>query len=260
MHRAESLIFDRAVDFYDRTRSLSSATMSKVLPLLHQELGAGPCLEIGVGTGRIALPLQASGTAMVGLDLSRPMMRRLVANAGNRLPFPLLAADARSLPFRDGTFGGALAVHVLHLIPQWRRAANELLRVVRPGGALVIDIGHQTKGPWRDLMVEFASAAGIPERHRGVNDPAELDEVMEAAGATRTTFDTIEEPRRASYAKTIAALEAGTYSITWAADEATRKRAADATRRWASERYGDLDRHYEYRIEISLRSYRLPGF
>jgi ubiquinone/menaquinone biosynthesis C-methylase UbiE len=259
MHRGDSLVFDRAVEFYDRTRSLSSATMGRVVPLLRRELGAGPCLEIGVGTGRIALPLSASGTDMVGLDLSQPMMQRLVANAGNRLPFPLLVADAGSLPLRDDSFAGALAVHVLHLIPEWRRAVGELARVVRPGGAIVIDIGLQTEGPWRDLLIEFARAAGIPGHHRGLNEIGELDEFMEAIGATHTAFETIEEMRSASYTKTIAALEAGTYSITWAADEADRREAAESTRRWATERYGDLDQHYEYRLKIALRSYRL-GF
>src|SRR5680860_432918 len=104
MDRAESLVFDRAVDYYDKTRSLSSASMDKLVPLIRAEVGGGPCLEIGVGTGRIALPLQAGDTDMMGLDLSQPMLRRLVHNAGERLPFPLVAADAASLPFGDDSF------------------------------------------------------------------------------------------------------------------------------------------------------------
>ena len=258
MERSESLVFDRAVDFYDKTRSLSSASMDKLIPLIRRSGGDGPCLEIGVGTGRIALPLQAGGTEMVGLDLSQAMMRRLVHNAGGKFPFPLVSADASSLPFADHSFVAGLAVHVLHLIPAWRRVLEELIRVVRPSGALVIDIGRQTQGPFRVLLTEFASAAEIPEAHRGVNDTGELDAAMAEMGASLARTDALEEVRSATYAKTIEALEAGTYSITWAADQATRERAAEHTRRWAEARYGPLDKRYDYKLDITLRTYRLP--
>jgi ubiquinone/menaquinone biosynthesis C-methylase UbiE len=258
MERAESLVFDRAVEFYDKTRSLSSASMNKLVPLIRRSAGEGPCLEIGVGTGRIALPLQAGGTDMVGLDLSPAMMRRLVQNAGGELPFPLVSADAASLPFVDDSFAAALAVHVLHLIPAWKRALEELKRVVRPSGALVIDIGRQTQGPFRALLAEFAAAAKIPETHRGVKDAGELDAAMAAMGASLARTDALEEVRSATYAKTIESLEAGTYSITWAADEATRQQAARHTRRWAETRFGPLDERYDYKLDITLRTYHLP--
>ncbi len=258
MDRAESLVFDRAVDYYDKTRSLSSASMDKLVPLIRREVGDGPCLEIGVGTGRIALPLQAAGTAMVGLDLSQPMLRRLVHNAGARLPFPLVSADAGSLPFADDAFAAALAVHVLHLIPEWHQALGELVRVVRPAGALVIDIGRQTQGPFRALLAEFAAAAKIPETHRGINDTDQLDAAMAEVGSELTRTEIIVERRSATYDKTIDALEAGTYSITWAADELTRREAGAHVRRWAESRYGPLTERYDYNLEIALRTYHLP--
>lgn len=259
MERTRSLTFDRAVDYYDRTRALSSETMTRLVPLLTSELGSGPCLEIGVGTGRIALPMSEAGTTMIGLDLSTAMMRQLVRNAGGRRPFPLVTGDATCLPLADDSVGGALAVHVLHLIPMWPLAVKELIRVVRPGGAIVVDLGRATRGPFRELLSEFSRAAGIPERHRGVNDPSDLDGILRAAGAEAKVFDTIVESRSATYAKTIAALEAGTYSVTWSADEATRRAAAQETRRWATRSLGDLNRRYDYQLEIALRSYRLPG-
>jgi ubiquinone/menaquinone biosynthesis C-methylase UbiE len=258
MERAESLVFDRAVEYYDKTRSLSSASMDKLVPLIRRTVGDGPCLEIGVGTGRMALPLQAGGTGMVGIDLSQAMMQRLVHNAGGEAPFPLARADASSLPFIDASFAAALAVHVLHLIPEWRRALAELIRVVRPSGSIVIDIGRETQGPFRDLLAEFAATARIPETHRGVKDADELDAAMAEMGARLARTDVIDEVRSATYAKTIQALEAGTYSITWAADQATREKAANHTRRWVESRFGALDQRYEYKLEIALRTYVLP--
>src|ERR1700722_5659646 len=112
--------------------------MAQLTGLLAAELaGRQPCVEIGVGTGRFALPLRAAGIAMAGTDISGAMLRRLAANAGGGSPFPLAQADATRLPFAAGTFGSVLAVHVLHLIPDWRVAVDEAVRVLRPGGALV---------------------------------------------------------------------------------------------------------------------------
>ena len=90
--------------------------------------GREPCLEIGVGTGRIALPLARSGVAMVGVDVSLAMLAVLVEKGSGRPPLPAAAADARLLPFPAHTFGSALCCHVLHLFADWRGALAEVAR------------------------------------------------------------------------------------------------------------------------------------
>lgn len=50
--------------------------MRELVPLLTREVD-GPTLEIGVGTGRIALPLAEAGAEIFGIDLSVPMMTKL---------------------------------------------------------------------------------------------------------------------------------------------------------------------------------------
>jgi ubiquinone/menaquinone biosynthesis C-methylase UbiE len=113
-----SVRFDRAVEYYDRTRRISEEASHRQTEVLAAELaGRGRCLEIGVGTGLVAIPLAAAGAPLVGLDLSAPMLAKLVQNAGGSRPFPLVVGDATSLPFRGGSFGAALVRHVLHLIP-----------------------------------------------------------------------------------------------------------------------------------------------
>src|SRR5437867_2722127 len=102
---SESVAFDRAAEFYDRTRALLPEAERATVELLRTELaGRGGCLEVGVGTGLIALPLHQAGVSMVGLDLSRPMLSKLVEKAGGRIPFPLVLADATRMPFRDDAF------------------------------------------------------------------------------------------------------------------------------------------------------------
>ena len=80
--------FDRAADFYDTTRALPVDVHDRLTTMLLTELSARPlCLEIGVGTGRIALPLVERGVSMIGVDIAPKMLRRLVVNAGGRSPF-----------------------------------------------------------------------------------------------------------------------------------------------------------------------------
>jgi ubiquinone/menaquinone biosynthesis C-methylase UbiE len=123
-----SISFDRASEYYDRTRALPNDAMAGVIDLLAREIGGeNDCLEIGIGTGRIGLPLNAAGLSVMGMDLSATMLAKLVDK------FPLVRGDATALPFADGAFGAGIACHVLHLIPEWRQATGELVRVIRPG-------------------------------------------------------------------------------------------------------------------------------
>jgi SAM-dependent methyltransferase len=181
----ESVNFDRAAGFYDATRALPAAVMDQMLDVLARELvGRQPCLEIGVGTGRVALPLRDRGIRLAGADISEGMLRRLLANADGAMPFPLLRADATCLPVAAGSFGSVLAIHVLHLVGNWRGAVGEAVRVLRPGGTLIasfpargaLDRPPERAAPWRravdDILgrhnvIRVATGAGAADEVAG---------------------------------------------------------------------------------------------
>lgn len=72
-----SVNFDRAADCYDETRARPAESMAGLTDLLAAELGdRQPCLEIGVGTGRIARPPRRRGIALAGADISAGMLPR----------------------------------------------------------------------------------------------------------------------------------------------------------------------------------------
>jgi demethylmenaquinone methyltransferase/2-methoxy-6-polyprenyl-1,4-benzoquinol methylase len=114
-----SVCFDRAAEYYDRTRALPATGRGRVLELLIGELSrASLCLDVGCGTGSTALPPAEAGVPVIGLDLSVPMMRQVTAKRGRRSPFPLVAGDVTASPFRDGRFAAAIIIHVLHSVPR----------------------------------------------------------------------------------------------------------------------------------------------
>lgn len=171
----EAVNFDRAAGDYDATRALPAASMDRLTAMLAARLrGRQPCLEIGVGTGRIALPLSRRGITLAGIDISGAMLRRVAVNAGGVTPVPLVQADATRLPAATGAFGAVLAVNVLHLIPTWRLAVDEAVRVLRPGGVVV---------------ASFPGEGRAPRAHRGPSQPGEALEAAPWAGALRESLE-----------------------------------------------------------------------
>jgi SAM-dependent methyltransferase len=107
----------------------------------------GPVLELGCGTGRVAIPVARTGVPVVGIDRSEPMLAYARRRA-RRLPASqrpdLVLGDIRSLPFEDGVFSAAMAPYgILQSLTRetdLKATLAELARVLRPGGALGIDL------------------------------------------------------------------------------------------------------------------------
>jgi phosphatidylethanolamine/phosphatidyl-N-methylethanolamine N-methyltransferase len=114
---------------------------------------AGEVLVIGVGTG-LELGLLPKYLRVVGIDLSAPMLelaRERVARKGLRHVKSLEVMDATSLDFAAGRFDVALAPYVMSVLPAPGRALDEMWRVLRPGGQIVI-VNH------------FSAATGLRAR------------------------------------------------------------------------------------------------
>jgi len=253
-----SVSFDRAADYYDATRALDPELTRRVLELLTTELsGRGPCLEIGIGTGRLALPLTGAGIPITGVDLSDAMLKKLLAKTAGVASIHAARADATSLPFADDAFGAAFACWVLHLIPEWRIAVRELVRVVRPGGVILIDLGGPSPHLIQEVRDRFLVAAGASLEPRGTHDIIALTGVMHSLGASPRELPPIIDHREVTPEATVAVLEAGMFSITWDIDAETRMRAGGIVREWATKRYGSLEEPQPITFEMHWRAYDL---
>jgi ubiquinone/menaquinone biosynthesis C-methylase UbiE len=261
MSSQRSISFDRAAEVYDETRRLTPEASAATTELLMGQLGdREPCLEIGVGTGLIGLPLASTGVRLVGLDLSRPMLVKLVEKAGGLPPFPLVVGDATRLPFHDAAFGGALARHVLHLIPTWRTAIAELVRVVAPGGVLFINIGLN-EGPWQEIGDHMNDQVGR-HGHRVVgldfDGGLELDGALAELGASSRELPAIWQESELTLDRYFADIESRAFSWTWRVEPERLSAAVDETKSWAAERFGSFDRVIEPRFQSIWRAYDLP--
>ncbi len=96
-------------------------------------------LDLGCGTGaglRDFAPLTEPPGLIVGLDYSA----QALSFARGRGFARLVNGDAQALPFRDGAFGGAVALDVLEHVRDHEAAAREIFRVLAPGAGLVVNV------------------------------------------------------------------------------------------------------------------------
>src|SRR5690242_9805356 len=92
---------DRIADQYD---FMHPAIDQSAIDLLDELASGGPVLELGIGTGRIALPLASRGLKVQGVDASEAMIVRLRAKPGGK-ELPVTIAD-----FRDFDLGEKFAL------------------------------------------------------------------------------------------------------------------------------------------------------
>lgn len=106
----------------------------------HCGAGGGRILEVGVGTG-ISLPNYARHNAIVGVDLSEPMLRKAHERvAEHRLTHveSLSVMDAMNMALPDKSFDVVVAQFVITAVPNPEATLDEFARVIKPGGEIVL--------------------------------------------------------------------------------------------------------------------------
>lgn len=98
----------------------------------------GPILDLGCGPGAMTFPLLEAGNRVISVDVSSEMLAQVNRRAKERgLIARTVAADALSLPFRDGTFSGVVTTGVLEYIPDLHAALREIHRVLTDDAIVV---------------------------------------------------------------------------------------------------------------------------
>ena len=239
--------FDRAASFYDATRGLPEAAMAALTDRLAEALGpAREVLELGVGTGRVAVPLSERGCAMTGVDVSARMLAVLAAK-GSAVKAGV--ADATDLPFGDASFDAVLAVDVFHLVADWRRAVAEAVRVLRPDGRIVLSTFAVLDDPTAGLRQRIAELVGSRPRRVGAEVADVAAELVSGYGATTAQLAATPYVMATSLAAELDGLRAGIWSRYWQLPDDLRRRAADRI----EGELRDAGAHLDDPLEIALR-------
>ena len=112
----------------------------RVLAANHVNTQGGSVLEVGIGTG-LALDYYASHVRVTGIDVSAEMLREAELKATRKRMKNLGGLhkmDARQIEFPDASFDHVAAMHVMSVVPEPDRVLDEMARVCRPGGSVMI--------------------------------------------------------------------------------------------------------------------------
>ena len=115
------------------------AAWDRILDLVLAGRGPLNALDAGCGTGFLTFELAARGHHVTGVDFAPAMIveaRRKAAERSASVRFE--EADAERLPFPPASFDLAISRHVLWTLPHPEAAIDEWIRVIRPGGRLVV--------------------------------------------------------------------------------------------------------------------------
>lgn len=177
-----SLSFDSMAKLYDETRVFDKTCFDSALDFLVDRFPPGIFSEVfepGIGTGRIAIPFAERGYRITGVDISEEMLVSLgkrLAKSREALRMSFQKADVTRLPFSDAAFDMAIAVHLFYFVRDWRKAADEILRVVKATGPVVLmHTGTGAEIPFlNDRYKELCAEHGCSIRSVGVKSTREV--------------------------------------------------------------------------------------
>jgi demethylmenaquinone methyltransferase/2-methoxy-6-polyprenyl-1,4-benzoquinol methylase len=155
-HRVRQL-FSRIASRYDLINDLQSFGMHRLWKrtLIHSaKIRVGEnALDVCCGTGDLALRLAAAGARVVGSDFTPEMLVRARERSRKVV---WVQADALELPFPDESFDVVTVGYGLRNLSDFSLGIRELVRMVKPGGRLLIlDFGKPANPLWRGLYFTY---------------------------------------------------------------------------------------------------------
>jgi len=150
-------------------------------------------LEVGVGTG-INLSMYPSSCAITGVDLSAPMLNKAherILNKGLR-NCRVMEMDAAQMAFPDESFDIVYAPYLISVVPDPVRVAQEMRRVCRRGGRIVILNHFKSKNP---LMSRIETAISPLTVHIGFKADLDLSAFLTQAALTPVSTDKVNIPK-----------------------------------------------------------------
>ena len=119
-------------------------------------------LDVGCGTGSLTFTLaETTGLLEIAAIDYSPVFVREATRRNSDHRINIREGDACDLPFEDGAFDRALALLVLHFVPEAGKAVAEMRRVVRPSGVVAAAVWDHLGGmPAMRMMVDTAAALG----------------------------------------------------------------------------------------------------
>jgi SAM-dependent methyltransferase len=222
-------------------------------------LGKHACiLDLGAGTGRVAVALAALGHRVFAVDVAQAMLQLLRKKAAG-LPVHAIAAEGARLPFAAARFDAIVLARVLYLMPDWQEIVREAIRTVSPDGRLLHEWGNgEADEEWVQLREKaralFESAGVARPFHPGVRTEADVERCLAREGWRQTAAVRLGPGPGLTLAGFLARVVDGECSYTWNVPADVQARCLPELRAWAEAQF-DLGRERPIPREMIWRVY-----
>lgn len=158
---------------------MAEEVMAPLGPILVAATGIGPgvrVLDVAAGSGNISLPAAKTGATVVSTDLTPELLQRSAARATELgLTLDYQEANAQALPFGNDEFDTVISAIGVMFAPDHQCAADELVRVCRPGGTIGV-ISWTSEGFFGRMLATIrpyrpSLSAALPPRRCGDGRP-----------------------------------------------------------------------------------------
>lgn len=250
----ESLSFDSFTKLYDATRTFNEEALNKCFSFLVTQFPPEryqKVFEPGIGNGRIASRLETLRYEVVGIDISIVM---LLDQSKRHFGINAAQADSVCLPFPNDCFELCIAVHLFYFIHDWRTAINELLRVVKSCGAIVLmHTGTGQEIPHLNQRYkELCDQEGFSIKSVGVSSTGEVLDYFNSLGYTNETIkDVWQWDEKIVLRKAVEYMQERAYSFTGQVPEKVHSKVIARLKAEILEEFGSLD----YAVSIPNQIY-----
>lgn len=139
--------YNRIASVFDGLEAMMELRARRWRKRLWEQAGSGRILEVGVGTGK-NMPYYPAGAAVCAIDLSDGMLAKARRRAErDHIPVDLREMDVQALDFPDHHFDAVVATFVFCSVPDPVLGLQELARVVKPEGRLLLLEHVRLEGP-----------------------------------------------------------------------------------------------------------------
>ncbi len=164
--------YNLAASIYDKKEKyLNSFEKNRLLPLLG-DVRDKTILDVGAGTGRLAVELLKLGARITAVDVSDKMLAVLRKKTKNKIETKV--ADAESLPFVDNCFDIIVAAFLVVHLKDPIKFFDEAYRVLKDGGIFLVTNINQKEPP------EVETPAGKIKIESYYHRPEQVKEILES--------------------------------------------------------------------------------
>jgi len=180
--------YNLAARDYDKRESYLNSFERDVVWNLVGEVDGKKVLDVGAGTGRLAIDLVKRGAIVTALDTSDEMLKVLDKKTKTKIKIrnflQIVVGEAESLSFPDESFDLVIATFLIVHLKDPRRFFDEVYRVLKPGGKFLVTNINQRRPP------EIKTKEGIIEIESYYHQPEKIKEILEdlAFGIEKEVF------------------------------------------------------------------------